>query len=82
MSDLPTNNSILFCDIYIRIDPKSIAFLKFIIEGYDGLAILTTIDRRDGLVKLLVPTSRHDELWKLLEELAHNNRLPKAFATH
>ena len=72
----------LFRDLYIRIDPKSIAFLKFIIEGYDGLALLTTIDRRDGLVKLLVPTSRHDELWKLLAELAHINRLPKAFATH
>ena len=82
MSDLSINNSILFCDIYIRIDPKSIAFLKFIIEGYDGLALLTTIDRRDGLVKLLVPTSRHNELWKLLEELAYINRLPKAFATH
>ena len=82
MSDLSTNSSILFCDLYIRIDPKSIAFLKFIIEGYDGLALLTTIDRRDGLVKLLVPTSRHDELWKLLEELACINRLPKAFATH
>ena len=82
MSDLSLRDSILFRDLYIRIDPKSIAFLKFIIEGYDGLALLTTIDRRDGLVKLLVPTSRHDELWKLLAELAHINRLPKAFATH
>ena len=82
MSDLPLHDSMLFRDLYIRIDPKSIAFLKFIIEGYDGLALLTTIDRRDGLVKLLVPTSRHDELWKLLAELAHINRLPKAFATH
>ena len=82
MSDLSSYDSMLFCELYIRIDPKSIAFLKFIIEGYDGLALLTTIDRRDGLVKLLVPTSRHDELWKLLAELAHMNRLPKAFATH
>jgi len=82
MSDSPLCDSMLFRDIYIRINPKSIAFLKFIIEGYDGLALLTTIDRRDGLVKLLVPTSRHDELWRLLAELASINRLPKAFATH
>ena len=82
MSDSPLYYSMLFRNIYIRINPKSIAFLKFIIEGYDGLALLTTIDRRDGLVKLLVPTSRHDELWRLLAELAHTNRLPKAFATH
>ena len=70
----------LFCDLYIRINPKSIAFLKFIIEGYDGLALLTTIDRREGLIKLLVPAARHDELWRLIAELAHAGHLQKALS--
>lgn len=56
-------------DLYVRINPQKIAFLKFIIEGYDGLALLTTIDRHDGLVRLLVPATRHVELMCLLEEL-------------
>ncbi len=59
-----------FRDLYIRINPKKIAFLKFIIEGYDGLALLTTLDRQDGLVRLLVPETRHDELTCLLDEFA------------
>ena len=59
-----------FNDLYIRIDPKKIAFLKYIIEGYDGLALLTTIDRHDGLVRLLVPAARRNELMNLLGELA------------
>jgi hypothetical protein len=60
-------------DLYIRIDPKKIAFLKFIVEGYDGLALLTTIDKHEGLVRLLVPATRHIELMRLLEELVSSS---------
>ena len=57
-------------DIYLRIAPKKIAFLKFILEGYDGLATVTTLDRNEGLIRLLVPTSRYDELWGVLDSIA------------
>lgn len=80
MSDFLSGNT-MFCDLYIRINPKKIAFLKFIIEGYDGLALITTINRHDGLIKLLVSTSRHDELWKLLAELAHICSAPRIVGT-
>lgn len=69
MSDSSSQLSGHFHDLYIRIDPKRIALLKFILEGYDGLALVTTLDQRDGLVRLLVPVARHDELWRLLAEL-------------
>ncbi len=59
-----------FHNIYIRISPRSIAFLKFILEGYDGIATVTTIDKADGLVRLLVPAGRHDELWPVLADIA------------
>ena len=57
-------------DLFIRIDPRKIAFLKFIIEGYDGLATITTVDRSEGLVKLVAPGSRLNELWPLLSVLS------------
>lgn len=69
MSESSSRQGKQFRDLYIRVNPKRIAFIKFILEGYDGLALVTTLDRRDGLVRLLVPAARHDELWRLLAEL-------------
>jgi len=57
--------------LYLRIRTDRISLLKFILEGYDGLAALTTINAGNGLIKLLVPGSRYVELLLLLENLAH-----------
>ena len=37
---------------YYRIDRKEISFLKFIIEAYDGIALLRTVDPAAGIVAL------------------------------
>ncbi|UCD88347.1 MAG: DUF4911 domain-containing protein [Desulfobacterales bacterium] len=37
---------------YYRIDRRQIHFLKFVLEGYDGVAVLRTIDPSEGLVVL------------------------------
>ncbi len=39
---------------YYRVDSREISFLRFILEGYDGLAVLTTLDARSGKVVLTV----------------------------
>ncbi len=39
---------------YYRLDRNAISFLKFIVEAYDGIATLTTIDPVSGLVVLRV----------------------------
>jgi hypothetical protein len=51
---------------YLRIGPDRIALFRFLLEGYDGLAVLSTMDAKDGLVRLIVPASRYTELWELL----------------
>ena len=53
----------------VRIKPERIAFLKFILEGYDGLATVTTLDRKKGLVRLIYSESRTEEFNSLLQEL-------------
>ena len=35
---------------YYRVDRREIAFIKFIFEAYDGLAVLETLDPVAGLV--------------------------------
>jgi len=51
---------------YLRIRPDRISLLRFLLEGYEGLAVLSTVDVRQGLVRLIVPACRYVELWSLL----------------
>ncbi len=55
---------------YFRVDRRHIAYLRFILEGYDGLAILTTIDSRQGIVALDIPEYFVEDVNGLLVALA------------
>jgi hypothetical protein len=37
---------------YYRVDRREIHYLKFILEGYDGVAVVRTVDPTAGLVVL------------------------------
>lgn len=56
--------------LYLRIAPCRIHFLRFILEGYDGLAILSTVDVRGGLVLIRYPDTNAPVLFALLSDLA------------
>lgn len=56
--------------MYLRIDPGQIHFLKFVLEGYDGLAVLSTVDAGKGLVLLRFPDHSTPVLLELLTDLA------------
>jgi hypothetical protein len=56
--------------MYLRIDPRQIHFLKFVLEGYDGLAVLSTVDARSGIVLLRFPDDSATDLMNLLADLA------------
>lgn len=49
--------------------PEQIGFFRFILEAYDNLAILTTLDNKQGLVKLLYPRELTSEVDELLAAL-------------
>ena len=52
----------------LEITPDRIHFLKFILEGYDGLALLSTVDAGQGIVEIRYPS----EIESDLKELLHN----------
>ena len=54
---------------YLNIRPDRISLFRFLLEGYDGLAVLSTMDVKKGLVRLIVPTASYTELWQLLEAI-------------
>jgi len=62
---MPANCAVL----RLQIAPERIYFLKFILEGYDGLALMSTLDRKQGLVELRYPAEMKKELLALLDDL-------------
>ncbi|MBI4517475.1 MAG: DUF4911 domain-containing protein [Deltaproteobacteria bacterium] len=39
--------------IYLRVAPGDIALLKFLIESYEGIAVVRTIERRAAVIVIL-----------------------------
>jgi len=67
LTDVPENKKC--CSVLrLEITPERIHFLKFILEGYDGLALLSTVDAGQGLVEIRYPP----EIETDLKELLHN----------
>ena len=57
--------------LFLRIRPGEFHFLKSVLEGYDGLALLSNYDIRKGLVVLRFPGEMRREVFGLLGSLAH-----------
>jgi len=58
------------CEYYFKIRPDRISLFRFILEGYDGLATLSTRDAQEGLVKTFVPKSRIREFQSLMASIS------------
>jgi len=56
--------------LQLRISPDRIHYLKFILEGYGGLATLSTADSRQGLVEIHYPPEIKRDLIDLLAEVS------------
>jgi hypothetical protein len=63
--------------LLFRVNPHEIHYLKFILEAYEGLATLTTLDSNTGLIQLAVPPGRKDSLESLLEGLSRELMLER-----
>jgi hypothetical protein len=54
----------------LRIDPRQIGYLKFILEGYDNMALVTTIDSKEGLIIIRYSSTFHGDLMAIIEDLS------------
>ena len=55
--------------IYFRIDRREISFLRFILEAYDGIAVVTTISSGEGIVRLSIAPGCEKEVESVLNKL-------------
>jgi hypothetical protein len=55
--------------LYIALNPAKITLFRFLLEGYDGIAVMSTLDGRKGLVKLIVPPGQMIFVLKMIESV-------------
>lgn len=55
---------------YYRLSRRQIGYLRFILESYDGLAFVRTLDSRQAMVEIAFPASRREDAESLLNAVA------------
>jgi len=60
---------------YYRVERKNISFLKFIFEAYDGIAVITTVDRPKGIVMFRIPPGCENEVDMVLQDLGKDMKI-------
>ena len=50
-------------------DRREIAYIKFVIESYDGVGSLSTVEPRSGLVVLLIPPGCEELIDDIISDL-------------
>jgi hypothetical protein len=60
---------------YLRVERKQIAYLKFILEGYDGLAVMSTVDRAAGVIMLDIGPGCEADVDLILQDLRREIRI-------
>ncbi|MEJ2056400.1 MAG: DUF4911 domain-containing protein [Desulfofustis sp.] len=63
-------NSQSLVDTYYIIAPERFHFLKFIIEGYDNLGVVSSVSGRHGIVRLKCSRESLPELVMLMADIA------------
>lgn len=57
-------------DTFYRISPDSFHYLKFILEGYDNLAMLSSVSSASGIVRIRCSRETLPEVLEILESIA------------
>jgi len=60
---------------YYRVDKREIHYLKFILEGYDGLAVMRTVDSEAGSVVLHVAPGCEQDVSAIVDDLKGHIRI-------
>jgi hypothetical protein len=70
---------------YFRLHRKDIAYFKFIIESYEGMAVVRTKDPREAIVELMVAPGWERDVDEVIEGLRkeiHIEPLPQEYSSN
>lgn len=55
---------------YFRVMRRDMVYLKFILEAYEGMNIMSTVDNKAGIIKIGIMPGFETDMDELLVELA------------
>jgi hypothetical protein len=61
-----------------RVDRRQIAFIRFVVEAYDGLAVVTTLDPATGLIEFQIAPGCEQDVETILQDLQQDIMMEKA----
>lgn len=62
---------------FFRISRKDIAFFKFILESFEGMAVVRTKDSQEAIIELMIAPGWEQEVEEVLGELRKEIRIEK-----
>ncbi len=65
---------------YFRIERHDLVYLKFILEAYEGMSTLSTVEKQGAIVKLTIPAGFADDMEKLIEAVSADITLTEVSA--
>jgi hypothetical protein len=65
----PGEKDALFHPFFLRLPPRNIALFKFLLESYEGLGIVRTLNRHSGEIAVLALADTAGVIRALLETL-------------
>ena len=60
---------------FYKVDRRDISLLRFILEAYEGVATLTTVDAAAGIVKVMMAPGRERLVTELLATLCESREI-------
>ena len=55
--------------LFFQVQRKELVYLKFILEAYEGMSTLSTVDQQRGIVQVVIPTPFLTDMKLLLETI-------------
>jgi len=75
---MSTNNNLAeTIKLRYRVDRREIAFIRFIVEAYDGLAVVTTLDPETGLIEFRIAPGCEQDVEMILQGLKSDIMMEK-----
>jgi uncharacterized protein DUF4911 len=55
---------------FFRLDRHDLVYLKFVLEAYEGMSTLSTVDPKGGIVRLSIPGGFEDDMRRIIDALS------------
>lgn len=65
--------------IYAKVEPERIADVNWIMEGYEHLALVGTVDGTEGLIKFAATPDTYNDVLDILENMPFKVEILESF---